>query len=418
MRPRRRARSSLAIVAATLALATTVAAQGAAQTTSTPPPPATVATSSDSALTILLVSVGQGDLVWELFGHNAIWIHDPVARTDSVYDWGVFSLQSKGFILNFLKGRMLYTMDLKTIDGILYQNRERNRPVWAQELDLTPAEKATIRDFVRWNWREENRVYLYDYFLDNCSTRVRDILDRALGGRLGKALRMRQSTDTYRSHSLRMMQGDPLLAIGVDIGLGTMTDRPLDAWGESFLPTQLQEHIRTVAGSEGRPLVRSERLLQPADRPPEPTDVPEYALLLGPIGLVIGGLIAFLPRTSTAARRTAATLIGTWAVLAGVLGVILTLLWAVTDHVSAHRNENLLLFHPLWFAALPVATAVARGQWSHRSRQIAMLLPAPVLIALALHATPLSIQDNRALICLVLPVALGIAARAYRTRTA
>src|ERR1044072_8123811 len=112
---------------------------------------------SDSSLRVILLTMGQGDEVYELFGHNALWIHDPAVRTDTVYNWGVFDFDTPGFIPRFLLGDMRYIMAGESIQNTILRYQYLKRRVWAMELDLTPAEKRSLVDFVRWNAKPENR---------------------------------------------------------------------------------------------------------------------------------------------------------------------------------------------------------------------------------------------------------------------
>src|SRR5687768_6828008 len=187
-----------------------VALSSALAIAQTPPPPGIPAqppAAADSGIRVTLLTMGQGDQVYELFGHNALWIHDPALPYDIVYNWGVFDFRTPGFLGRFLLGDMRYMMAGETIENTIANYKYLNRRVWAQELDLTVAEKRALVDYVNWNARPENVQYRYDYYLDNCSTRVRDALDRVLGGRLRTYLKGIPTDETYRSHSLRLMQG-------------------------------------------------------------------------------------------------------------------------------------------------------------------------------------------------------------------
>jgi hypothetical protein len=164
-----------------------------------------------SDLTITLLTMGVGEQVWEQFGHNALWFHvdrpgslgGPV---DVVYNWGIFDSSQPYFIPHFLQGRMLYSMGGYPYEQTLIDYRARDRAVWAQELDLSNAQKIALRDFVLWNSRPENANYRYDYYRDNCSTRVRDALDRVLGGVIRATFSGRKTNFTYRSETLRLTQ--------------------------------------------------------------------------------------------------------------------------------------------------------------------------------------------------------------------
>src|SRR3982751_3430974 len=166
-----------------------------------------------SELTITLLTMGVGEQVWEQFGHNALWFHvdRPVSiggAVDVVYNWGIFDSSQPHFIPHFLQGRMLYSMGGYPYEQTLIEYKERDRAVWAQELDLTNAQKVALRDFVIWNSRPENANYRYDYYLDNCSTRVRDAIDRVLGGQIKAQLDPKLTATTFRWHTRRLTRGN------------------------------------------------------------------------------------------------------------------------------------------------------------------------------------------------------------------
>ena len=372
---------------------------------------------SGQNVTISLLTMGNGSEVWELFGHTAIWIHDDVSGRDTVFNWGVFDSHQPHFIPHFLQGLMLYQMGGSTLDDLLYQYRYFNRSVVSQELDLAPAQKDSLLHLIRINAQPENVQYRYDYFVDNCSTRPRDLLDLVLGGQLHA--HSSQLTDaSYRSETLRLMQGDKPLVVGVHIGLGEPSDRKITMWQEMFLPRRLHDvvgslQIRDSTGAT-RPLVRGERVLFKATRPAEADSPPNLAPWLTAIGLALAALFAWLgvraASGSRGARVAAAIVMSIWSVVAGVLGLLLTALWTVTDHVFAHRNENVLLFNPLW---LVLAVLIAITMWSGRAaawtRMLSFGLAGLSVVALLAHLVTLSSQVNLAVIGLALPPALAIA---------
>src|SRR5688572_20099444 len=180
-----------------------------------------------SELTVYLMTMGYGDLVWERFGHNAIRIVDAARGTDSVYNWGTFDFQQPHFLRRFLTGNTLYWMQGDGMVETMDHYRRLNRSVWIQELDLTPAERNAVQEFITWNGQEANRYYRYDYYLDNCSTRVRDLIDRIVGGQVKLAMGSRLTSTTYRFHTQRTLQFDRVVALGTNIGLGEVADRPI-----------------------------------------------------------------------------------------------------------------------------------------------------------------------------------------------
>ena len=377
---------------------------------------------SGKNVTVSMLTMGVGENIWELFGHNAIWLHDNLSGRDTVFNWGAFSFAQPHFIARFVKGTMLYAMAGDSMGMVMYEYHYWNRSVVAQELDLTDAEKDSVLHIIQQNALPQNINYRYDYFRDNCSTRVRDILDRALGGQLGAQAQALTGT-SYRWHAMRLMQPDKLIAVGADIGLGEPSDRNLTKWQELFLPRQLHDfvgrlQIRDSAGGT-HPLVRNERVLFRANRPPEPSAPPHLIAWLLPPGLILCALFVWLGeaggRGSRAAQIAAAVIFSVWCFIAGILGVLLTFLWVATDHVFAHSNENLLLFNPLW---LVLAVLVILYFWTHRAvrwtRIFAYGLSALALIALLAHLVGISAQVNGAVIGLALPPALAIAWAVFR----
>jgi len=388
-----------------------------------PPAPAPTAPAPDALhaagkdVTISLLTMGSGTEVWELFGHNGIWIHDNVTGQDTVFNWGVFDFHQPRFIQRFLEGTMLYAMGGDSLPRIMLVYQYLNRSVYAQELDLTAAQRDSVLRQIQINAQPENINYRYDYYRDNCSTRVRDILDRALGGQMHAQAGALTGT-TYRWQSLRLMQGNLPITLGVDIGLGRPADRDLTVWEEMFLPRHLHDFAASLQVSDSaggtHPLVRRETVLFRANRPPEPAAPPNLLPWLLGAGLVLAGLFAWLGARAAEGGRglrvTAAIVIGLWTFVAGLLGVLLTLLWTVTDHVFAHANENLLLFNPLWLVLLVmIIPALWTGRASRNARTWAFALAALAALAPVAHLVRLSAQVNYPVIALALPPALAIA---------
>jgi hypothetical protein len=313
-----------------------------------------------SELSVYLMTMGQGDQVWERYGHNAIGIRDRRAGTDIVYNWGLFSFEEPGFIGRFLRGEMMYWMGGEDAATALAQYRMLNRTVEVQELNLSPPQRVALRDFIQYNAREENKFYRYDYFLDNCSTRVRDALNGVVGGALRTATDSLKTGTSYRWHALRLMAEDRLTVVGIDIGLGRPTDREISAWEEMFIPMKVRDRVRElrVPDETGRlvPFVLSEQVLYQAQRAPERAAPPWLVIPLGLIGIAIGGGLFMLWRRGSGATVPVVVGVG---VLMTVLGLALLYLRFMTQHVAAYHNTNLYVYNPLWLAVL-VALAVAR----------------------------------------------------------
>ena len=376
-------------------------------------------------LTVFLMTMGPGARVWERFGHNAIYIHDPDRGTDLAYNYGLFDFGQENFLLRFIQGRMWYWMAGYPAERYLEQYARDNRSVWLQELAMPPAARLELQRFLEWNALPEHRFYHYDYYRDNCSTRVRDALDRFIGGRLRQTTSPLPSGTTYRFHTERLTANDPPTFTGLLLALGPATDRPISAWEEMFLPLKMREHVRrvTVAGPDGtpRPLVKSERTLFTSTEPDPPEAPPRWTLWYLLLGTILGGAALALGRasgTSRAARVGLGTLVGGWGVVCGLAGLVLAGLWGLTDHVMAYRNENLFQANPAALLLVALMPSWVRGRAAAVSRaaSLAAALAGIALLGWGLQVLPGLDQVNGPIIALALPIHLGIAAALRRAR--
>ncbi len=364
-----------------------------------------------SELTIYLLTFGQGDAIWEPFGHNAIWIQDHATGRDLAYNWGIIDLRRGDFIPRFLKGRMLYSMEGHDVERMIEPYRYYNRSIWRQELNLTPRQRLELKELIEVNARPENRDYLYDYFRDNCSTRPRDLLDRVLGGRL------RQTTadvpgGSYRFHTRRLTEHDLVIWTGLDLLLGNRGDRPISRWEAMFVPMEFQRAIRevTVIDGEGRetPLVLREETVFTADREPERSAPSGFRWAFLLTGLLIGAAVLALARPTGTPRRASriglGLLAGGWSLIAGVVGLVLVLV-LFTNHVFMYWNENVLQYNPLSLALVVAAVAVLFGRRPPRwALGIALLVALLSALGFVLQALPGLDQGNAEHIALALPI--------------
>jgi hypothetical protein len=185
-----------------------------------------------------------------------------------------------------------------------------------------------------------------------------------------------------------------------------------------FLPLKMREHVRrvTVPGPDGRPvpLVRSERTLFESSAPPPPEAPPSWLPWYLALGVAIGGtalLLARRARDRRWARIGLAVVVGAWAIVAGVAGLVLAGLWGLTDHVMAYCNENLLQLNPLALLILPGLAGVVRARLAYRA---ALGVAGLSLLGLLLKLLPWFDQVNGPVIALALPAQLGIAAALRR----
>lgn len=352
-----------------------------------------------------LVTYGPGEIYWQRFGHNAIWLREP-GGLDHTFNFGFFDFEQESFLLRFVQGRMLYFAAAVPAQREIALYRGEGREVRLQRLDLPPAAYARLREHLLWHVRPENREYRYDYYLDNCSTRLRDALDLALEGQLAARFGDEPAGQTFRSHTRRSTQGDWDYYLGLVTALGLPVDRPVSRWDEMFLPAVLADAVGEleIGGAAGpAPLVSAERTLVPGVVPPPPAVPGRTWPFFGLIGLALAAAGLMLARFGPAAGVEGAAL--AWLLITGTLGLGLVLIWAFTDHVMAYPNFNLLLLNPLWLlgmlpplrraaarlVALGAGTAVLVASWpdgQYLADTLALLLPVNLAVAWRLWRFP------------------------------
>ncbi len=403
------------ILPALMLVAATGVAPALAQDTSESP---------GASLRVSLVTMGPGGPVWEQFGHNAIMIEDGSTGEARWYNYGMFDFTADDFWPRFARGDMRYWMSSQDANLSLRGYIGANRSVWVQELDLTPEERVAIRDFLAWNELPENRFYAYDYFRDNCSTRVRDALDRILGGALRAATESLPAATTWRDDVRRLTAGDPWIYTGTELTMSRATDSAINRWQGMWLPSAVREEVRLLRrpGPDGveRPLVKSETTLFLSTRP-EPLAAPPvrwpWYLLIGAIG---GALLSWMGRrrnASRAARIGFGVLGSAWSFLAGLGGVVMAALWLLTNHTAGHANENLLQFSPFSLVMLVALWLALRGPATAHPRTARLAVAVVVLSAagVVLKLLPGPSQMNWEIIALALPLHIGLAFGFRRT---
>ncbi|ULQ45320.1 DUF4105 domain-containing protein [Flagellatimonas centrodinii] len=360
-----------------------------------------------AAPTVSLLTFQPGEIYWQRYGHNALLVRDPLRSTALVYNYGLFDFAQKNFLLNFARGRMQYRVAPEPLSYTLDAYRAEGRWVYEQQLALQPDQATALADFLAWNVQPVHADYRYDYFAANCSTKVRDALDSALGGGLRAALEGAPSGTSYRAEANRMMAPDPLMMLGTDLLMGPATDRPIDRWQQSFLPEVLMTAVRELQVDDGiggtRPLVARGDLLV-AGRLPS-ADSPSTDRR-GPLTLLGLTLAAVLLLTAAWRPWLAAAIGGGLAVIAGAVGVILLLAWTVTDHWAMAANHNLLLFSPLALLMVP-AWCRPRHPVRRRTLGIAVLIALGAVLALPLALWPGMAQHNLQWVGLWLPIHLA-----------
>jgi Domain of unknown function (DUF4105) len=396
-------------------------------------PPWMTGQSRGEDLAVTLVTFGPGDSVPEWWGHSSLVVEDRRLGVGRLYNYGMFSFD-QGFVSRFAQGRLEFWVDDSTPIDLTYRfyRDVLHRDVRLQALDLSPAQALEVAQALGTNVLPQNRVYLYHHYRDNCSTRPRDILDRALGGQLKQAT-SGPGRMSLREHTLRYSMVSPPMSLVLDFLQNDELEQPITQAQEAYLPDELERQlqalqIRREDGTMG-PLVRSQTTWYRSDRAPPPERAPrwlpwELALGLGLAGVGLG--LAHLGRDGARLPRVLLGLFtALWGLLGGLLGSTLFVMGALTNHTVTQHNENLFLLNPLTLALLPLGVMLALG--SRRARRGLLVtwtaLAAVTALGLACKVLWAFDQANWNLIALLAPTTGAFAAlqwldRRYQARRA
>jgi len=367
-------------------------------------------------LVIKLVTFGPGSDIYNYFGHNGIIVEDSAQHLARLYNFGMFSFGME-MLPNYMKGKLTFWVAETPVRATFAHYIDMNRSVHVQELDLPVAKRVAMANGLALQVLPENREYLYDHYKDNCSTRLRDLIDRATDGQFFKALD-RPARMTYREHTRRHAQKDPLLDFALVFWMNDMMEKPLKQWNELFLPGELEAAVArtqyTKPTGERVPLAFASYSVFEARRPP----VPERPARTWPFtllfGCVAGGLLwlsaVWFKRSSSLFARVVFGLQHVaWGVLFGVMGTAGFLMWQFTEHLVTYRNENQFLANPLTLLLLPLGIAIIFG--SKRgltlARYVFYALAALSLLLCVLKLLPNFDQDTLLTMTLLLPLNVG-----------
>lgn len=410
-----------ALAVAMLLASSTLTAQTAAMAQTPPPPAPGVSAPLDSGravrgarMSVAIITYGPGEFVFEKFGHIALALADSSTGQDIAFNWGMFDFNQPNFLGRFLTGDTKYWMaGFRTADfNAAY--RGENRTIRRQELHLSAVQRGAIADYVSWNAQDANKYYRYDYYADNCATRVRDVLNWVLQGQLEAPFQVPGNGRTWRNETARITASDPLVYPGIQVALGRHADHILTKWEESFMPELLANHLAalTVSDASGAPvkLIASDSVLFTADRPAMPDQAPSRVPMALVLGFVLAALVVLLAGVRAGvARFVLGAFSALWFGIGGVLGTVLLMAGTVTKHLPyMGANHTMLQLHPLMLVAAVVVTmALWRGTRRRAAVGVSALVALLSVVGLVLPLMPSLYQQNGVVLAVVVPVHLA-----------
>lgn len=196
---------------------------------------------------IYLLTCGPGTETYSIYGHSALRIVIPERNYDQVYNWGVFDFATPNFGWKFAKGRLQYMLGVYSYDSFLREYESEKRWVISQKINLSDDEKEELFNLITVNLRPENIKYRYDFFYDNCSTRIRDLLEKASAGNLiYPDDETKKNLPSFRELISGYQKGFPWMKFGIDLLLGAPVDKKATMRDRMFLPIDLQTGLSSV----------------------------------------------------------------------------------------------------------------------------------------------------------------------------
>jgi hypothetical protein len=295
---------------------------------------------------VSLLTCDPGDELYSTFGHSAIRVRTPDGSRDLVFNYGTFDFNTSFFYLKFIRRTLDYQLSLTTTENFLYEYNYFKRNVREQELDLSPDQAQRLVAFLQTNYQPENRKYRYDFFFDNCATRIKDMLEAVLGQSLQWNLPEESDNKTFRNLIDEYVYPLPWSDLGIDLALGAVIDREASEKEKTFLPDYLEAAFGTatiIGDGPERPLVsQTNTIYEFADSREGEINLVNPFLIFWTLAI----FVAILTFIGFKKKRLFKSFDVSFFTLLGLLGLLLVFLWFFTAHSQTKNNWNLFWAFP------------------------------------------------------------------------
>lgn len=293
---------------------------------------------------ISIITCGPGEELYSSFGHSAFRVNDPVLKLDLAYNYGTFDFNKPNFYIKFARGKLLYQLSVNHFENFVYNYKIEDRWVKEQVLNLTPNEKNELFNFLNINAKPENREYLYDFFFDNCSTKIRDVLEKVLNNNIQFNYPHIKEEYTFRKLIQMNLDANSWGSLGIDLGLGSKIDRKATPYEYMFLPDYVM-YAFDNATYKNKPIVKETNALINSNK----NFKQKGSFLLSPGALfsLIMLIVGFITYRDYKKNKRSKWLDFTLFFLTGLVGIFILLLWFATDHTMTKYNFNFLWAFPI-----------------------------------------------------------------------
>ncbi len=285
-----------------------------------------------------ILTIGPGNSLSDAFGHSGIRVIDKINNYDIVFNYGVYDYNAPNFYGNFVKGRPIYSLGLNNFENFYKNYVNQSRQIIEQKLNLSKNQKRIIVNKLITNSKEANKFYEYNYFDDNCSTKIADIFNEILLEEGVAFYSSDSSPNTYRKLIYENINQNSWGALGIDICLGAIIDEKIEYQNKLFLPYNLKSYFNDLGNSNIRNgnLVTTSVLFGEYSKYRETFISPTYLLIILSLIIISITYLDYL-------KRTRSKLLDIFILLpTGTIGLLLVYLWFFSNHTASAWNYNLL----------------------------------------------------------------------------
>jgi len=314
---------------------------------------------SDNA-EISVITIGSGTSLNDAFGHNGFRIKDQDLDIDIVFGYGGFDFDAPNFYLNFARGKLNYKITANYYEDFLASYISQNRTVKEQILNLFQAEKQKIFDYLVNNNKPENKYYLYDFFYDNCATKIRDVLPIILNEDINFNEPKGYTQKTFRRLIHDHVDRNSWGGFGIDIALGSVIDKKATAKEHMYLPYYIFEFFESATLKDSKKLVKQSTILYEKSNSSKTSSfITSPLFVFGIIGFLILTITFFDYKNNKRSNWLDTIIFG----FTGLVGILILLLWFATDHSATAQNYNLLWAFALNIFMIPQLFKKAVKNW-------------------------------------------------------
>ena len=286
---------------------------------------------------VSVITVAPGNDLVDSFGHSAFRVKDPFLSIDYVYNYGMFDFNKPNFYGKFAQGKLLYDLGVSRYNNFIQYYASQNRTVVEQILNLSKEEKQQFFEFLQNNARPENKSYLYDFFFDNCATKLRDVSDKILTKNIQFNYKFEETGLTFRDLIHKYLDDQAWGKFGIDLALGSVIDRKATPQEYSFLPDYIYKNFEKGT-INNKPLVRITRTLFTS----EPKEKKHSYFTPFTLFSLLALIVIWITYKDYKANKRTRWLDFSIFFFTGMIGLIVLLLWFATDHSATAKNYNAL----------------------------------------------------------------------------